>query len=145
MEVIRLARKGLPAKYAKMGFKKGWKAYKASKKKSPSRTRKTRRKGGRKTMARRYRRKRRGGGKSIARTAMKWIRVGALVANPVRIAMINASWEDKVTWIFQDYTGFNIQDGSFEAGRLAKGWGPYALACLTTYGIPKLASIIRRL
>jgi hypothetical protein len=26
-----LARKGLPAKYAKMGFKRGWRAYKASK------------------------------------------------------------------------------------------------------------------
>jgi len=77
-----MARKGLPAKYAKMGFKKGWKAYKASKKKT-SRTRKAsppRRKGGRKTMARR---KKRRGGKSIANTAMKWIRIGALAAPAV--------------------------------------------------------------
>lgn len=34
-----MARQGLPKKYAKMGFKKGWRAYKAAKR-SPSRSRK---------------------------------------------------------------------------------------------------------
>lgn len=33
-----MARKGLPKKYAKMGFKKGWKAYKASKRSGSRRT-----------------------------------------------------------------------------------------------------------
>lgn len=37
-----MPRKGLPAKYAKMGFKKGWKAYKASKStRKATKTRKT--------------------------------------------------------------------------------------------------------
>jgi hypothetical protein len=37
---MKMARKGLPKKYAKMGFKKGWRAYKASKRKRRSPTRK---------------------------------------------------------------------------------------------------------
>jgi len=51
-----MARKGLPKKYAKMGFKKGWAAYKKARR-TPVRRKTTRRKG--RTMARRrtYRRK----------------------------------------------------------------------------------------
>ena len=51
-----MARKGLPKKYAKMGFKKGWAAYKKARR-TPVRRKTTRRKGS--TMARRrtYRRK----------------------------------------------------------------------------------------
>jgi len=50
-----MARKGLPKKYAKMGFKKGWAAYKKARR-TPVRRKTTRRKG--RTMARRrtYRR-----------------------------------------------------------------------------------------
>ena len=50
---------GLPKKYAKMGFKKGWKAYKASKRKKPKTRiprKKTRRKKGR-TMAKKTKRR----------------------------------------------------------------------------------------
>lgn len=90
--------------------------------------------------------KRRRGGKSMTRTAFKLIRLGALVANPIRIAMIpNVDPSTKITWAFQDYTGYNIQDGSFKVERMARGWGPYLMACAATYGIPKLVSIIRRL
>jgi len=51
-----MARKGLPKKYAKMGFKKGWAAYKKARR-TPVKRKTTRRKG--RTMARRrtYRRK----------------------------------------------------------------------------------------
>jgi len=38
--VINMARKGLPKKYAKMGFKKGWREYKKSKR-TPTRRRTT--------------------------------------------------------------------------------------------------------
>jgi len=60
-----MARKGLPSKYAKMGFKKGWREYKKTKR-SPVKRTTTRRS---KPMARRrsyrkiYRRARGGGGK----------------------------------------------------------------------------------
>jgi len=47
-----MARKGLPRKYAKMGFKQGWKSYKASKR--PTATRKVIPMARRRTRARRY-------------------------------------------------------------------------------------------
>jgi len=46
-----MARTGLPKKYAKMGFKRGWKAYKASKRRTTSTRRRT-------PVKRTYRRKR---------------------------------------------------------------------------------------
>ena len=63
-----MARKGLPKKYARMGFKRGWAAYKRAQRK-PARKRTARRKTTKKrryNMARRkkyYRRARYGGGK----------------------------------------------------------------------------------
>jgi hypothetical protein len=54
-----MARSGLPKKYAKMGFKKGWRAYKASKRKPRRRrvAKVARRRRRRKKPKRRYRRK----------------------------------------------------------------------------------------
>ena len=48
---------GLPKKYAKMGFKKGWRAYKATKRATTQRRRSTRKGGVRKTARRAYVRK----------------------------------------------------------------------------------------
>lgn len=48
---------GLPKKYAKMGFKKGWRAFKASKRATTQRRRSTRKGGVRKTARRAYIRK----------------------------------------------------------------------------------------
>ena len=48
---------GLPKKYAKMGFKKGWRAFKASKRATTQRRRSTRKGGVRKTARRAYVRK----------------------------------------------------------------------------------------
>jgi len=96
-------------------------------------------------MARRYRRKRRGGGKSIANTAMKWIRIGALAAPAVSRVFEPIEPKEKIERIIQDYTGYNINDRVFSFEYLGRGWLPYIGAVLTTYGIPKLASIIRRL
>lgn len=51
-----MARKGLPKKYAKMGFKKGWAAYKKTKRRPATRTRTTTRRRntrGKRKMARR--------------------------------------------------------------------------------------------
>ena len=60
--------KGLPKKYAKMGFKKGWKAYKKTKgkrKSSPKRKTKTKKKGGYVARRRRYTRRRSSRSKNI--------------------------------------------------------------------------------
>ena len=110
---------------------------------SPSRKRGVRR------MARRYRRKRRRGGKSMTRTAFKLIRLGALAAPAVyevTSAMSRGEGiESGISYAISDYTGYDVRTGKFDMGRLARGWGPYLMSCLTTYGIPKLTSIIRRL
>lgn len=89
--------------------------------------------------------KRRGGGKSITQTAFKFIRLGALVAPAASRLMGTDPMDYKLTDIIIDYTGFNIKHSSWHPDRLMTGWGPYLMACVTTYGIPKLAGILRRL
>ena len=91
------------------------------------------------------RKKRRGGGKSISRTAFKWIRIGALVAPAAIDIMKEDTLENKVGMVLKHYTGFDIWQRQFYLSDLIAGWGPYVAACLATYGVPKIASIIRRL
>ena len=91
------------------------------------------------------RRKRRRGGKSITRTSFKLLRLGALAAPAIHQAMVPQSNEKKINNILACYTGFSMEDGKFYWEWLARGWTPYVMACLATYGIPKLTSIIRRL
>ena len=92
------------------------------------------------------RRKKRKGGKSLSQQVFKWIRVGALVAPAVGEAL---AWrgqpQDIPAEIIKDYTGYKYTTGEFQLDWLARGWTPYLMACLTTYGIPKLAGLIRRL
>lgn len=112
-----------------------------------SRTRKanpTRRRGVRR-MARRKKR-RGGGGRNITGKVFKWIRIGALAAPmAARILDPDTAGKEKVERIIQDYTGFNVNDQEFRFEYLAKGWLPYLGAVAATYGIPKIASILRRL
>jgi len=123
----------------------------AIKKLGRSRSRSTRTKTTRKKKSNPIRRKtnlakkKRRGGKSITRTAFKLIRLGALVAPAAARAMESTSPDEKVKRAILDYTGFNIGAGQWQPENLLRGWGPYLGACLTTYGIPKLTSIIRRL
>ena len=110
-----------------------------------SRTRKaspTRRKG----VRRMTRRKKRSGGKSISRTAFKWIRIGALVAPAAIEFVLGADTPTgKALTLVRKYTGWDHYNKRMDWGSLLEGWGPYLGAVLTTYGIPKLVSIIRRL
>ena len=76
---------------------------------------------------------------------MKYIRLAALGAPAARVAMLQTSGPDKIRRGLEAYTGFNIETGQFNAAKLAEGWGPYVAAVATTYGIPKLAGIIRGL
>lgn len=121
---------GLPKKYAKMGFKKGWKAYKASKKKtksksSPKKTKKVRKIG-----------------KSFlsTNTIFKFIRLGALIAPAYQTAK-----QYGIVGAFTDYAGWNENKNAFDMATLKKAWMPFVMATLVTYGVQKLGGIIRRL
>jgi len=93
----------------------------------------------------RRKKRRGGGGKSLTRTAFKLIRIGALVAPAAHYAMITASPENKIRYGLRAYTGYDMTTGSWDFGRLAEGWGAFLGACLATYGIPKITSILRKL
>jgi len=134
--------------------KKAWSVFRGRKgrKKSKSRTRrsKTTRRKKRNNPVRRVRRsvrrrRKRGGGKSITRSLMKWVRVGALAAPAAAIAMSGDSTQGKIEQVIEAYTGYNIPSRQMNFGSLLRGWGPFLGATLVTYGIPKLAGILRKL
>lgn len=114
---------------------------KTSKRSKTKRTKKVRR------LVRRYRRRRgrRRGGKNTTATLYKLVRLGALVAPAAYQMTRSIPTEDKIRGIVQAYTGYNWTEGNWHAHRLLEGWGPYLGAVVTTYGIPKIAGIIRRL
>jgi len=105
--------------------------------------------GGKIRMAKRrryFRRGRRGGGgKSPMRSMFKLLRLVSLVAPAGYIATKDMSSTQKVRWGLNWYTGFDIETGAFSAHELKRGWGPFILTSLATYGIPKLTGLIRRL
>ena len=148
-----MARKGLPAKYIraawktkgatkKNALKRAWAAFRRAKGSSKSSlkkgktTRKTKRKSNPKGGNRRM-------GKNTTARLFKLVRLGALAAPAISYAMGGGSGEDKVKSIMHAYTGY--RDGKFDFHKLAIGWGPYLGAIVVTYGIPKLAGLIRRL
>lgn len=129
---------GLPKKYAKMGFRKGWKAYKASKRKSYKRPSGT-------TRSRRGTRTTKRSGFST-KTLFKWLRLGALAAPGAYWAMqpgLDAT--SKISYALRSYTGYNLLSNTFTASRLKEGWLPFILTSLLSVGIGKLNGIIRRL
>ena len=154
-----MARKGLPKSYIKKWgiTKKAWREYHAAQARkakhigySRSRTTKSkttrRKKSNPKRRVRRTgRRKKRRGGKSLQRTVFKWLRIGALLAPAAAKAVQPIPMEKKVWHFMYDYTGFDIDTGSWDIKRMAVGWGPFLGACLATYGIPKLMGILRRI
>lgn len=76
---------------------------------------------------------------------MKYIRLAALGAPVISgVAKYGASKAAAVEAI-KLYTGVNVATGGFDARFLAQGWTPYLASVLATYGIPKLAGIIRSL
>ena len=105
---------------------------------------KTRKKVKRK-LARRRRRRRGGGGKSLSRTLFKWIRVAALVG-PGAVAFVKGNtMEEKLSYVLAKYTGYQAWDNRFNPAQLVEGYGPFLMAVLATYGIPKIAGIIRKM
>jgi len=88
-----MARKGLPKKYAKMGFKKGWKAYKKSKGKSSGKKRTyskpTKKAKRRSTMARRRYNRRRSSRKKTVTIPVGGIAIGLATAG--QLGLVDAA------------------------------------------------------
>jgi len=79
-------------------------------------------------------------------TVFKFLKIGALVA-PAAYAWLatSGSPQDKLTQVMARYTGFNMNDGTFNFNSLIAGWGPYLATSLIGVGIQKATGIIRRL
>ena len=150
-----MARKGLPKSYIKKWgiTKKAWREYHAAQARkakhigySKSRTTKSKTKPKKRRVRRTGRRKKRRGGKSLQTTVFKWLRVISIFAPEAYHALVEKKPAGRVfADMIYDKTGYNMADGTFKLERLAKGWGPFVMTCLATYGIPKLVGIIRRI
>ncbi len=73
----------------------------------------------------------------------KYVRIGALALPAVAIALQPTSTAKKIEDATRAYFGYNTFTKKMELGGLIQGWGPFVGAMLTTYGIPKLAGILR--
>jgi hypothetical protein len=140
-----MARKGLPKSIIKKyGIsKKAWSVFRGRRTKSRPRSRVSNPKRRVKRTARK--KKRRGGGRNIQATIFKWLRVGALVGPGVVAATKGGTWEEKASYVLAKYTSYESWNNRFNAAQLVEGYAPFLAATLATYGIPKIAGIIRRL
>ena len=91
------------------------------------------------------RKKSRKGGKSLQRTVFKWLRVGALLAPAINDIMRGTHPAQKAVFVIESYSGYNIDKHQFNIKWLMRGWTPFIMTSLLTYGIPKLMGIIRRM
>ena len=142
-------RKGVYAGFTKTGkrFMGQMTAEQARLKSGGSKSRTTKSKTTTKTkrrVKRTAKRKGRGGGKSLQRTIFKWLRVGALVAPGVIRAAAQGPWDKKLHAGVLGYAGINM-DGKFDSRVLLNCWTPFLAVTAMTYGIPKIANILRRL
>jgi len=134
----------LPKSYIKKyGIsKKAWSEFRKSK----SRTTKSKTPG-RKKMGKRKRKR----GSNLQAKVFKWLRIGALAAPGAIYATQPISLDQKVNEILRVYSGVNVKHSiesdklQFSWERLAMGWLPFLTTTLATYGIPKIAGILRRL
>ena len=79
-------------------------------------------------------------------TIMKFFRIGALAAPAVaEIVTKGLSNEAKMRHIVRNYTGFDYVTKTWNWQNLLAGWMPFISATAVTYGVQKLAGMIRRL
>lgn len=75
---------------------------------------------------------------------MKYIRLAALGLPAAGVAMDSGlSGQEKLRVGLQKYTGVDMRTGQFHLSSLAEGWLPYLASIGVTYGIPKIAGLIR--
>ena len=75
----------------------------------------------------------------------KYVRLGALALPAATQIMRADTVENKLYHIGRQYFAFNSQTGKFDASQLMNGYGPFLAATAITWGIPKLAGMIRGL
>lgn len=128
---------GLPKKYAKMGFKKGWREYrkvhkkKGTKRKTASPRSSKKRNPKRRTTKRKTQRRRSNpGGKKVStrkKNTQGDMNMGHAAGGPAiqrfLEAMESGSGDPVTQGIPNDYTGYLPRDKNFDVTRLARGWG----------------------
>lgn len=81
----------------------------------------------------------------MVKTAMKWLRVGALAAPAMRRVIQYKDTPERIpVWVVKDYTGFDMDDGSWSLQAAAQGWLPFIGVTALTVGVQKLTGILRR-
>ena len=75
----------------------------------------------------------------------KLIRMAAIALPAAAIVMGPGTGEQKLKTGVLQYFGYDMNSGTFRWEDLAKGWTPAVAAIAVTYGIPKLAGLIRGL
>lgn len=140
-----MTKPGLPKKYAKMGFKKGWRKYKKAlkkrKKSTSSRSTSGQKSGNRNSQSGRSGRV---GNNSFNYSKIYGIlRKAALVLPAGAIAMTTVSNYEKLVAGVQAYFGYNLKTRDFKLERLRQGWEPYFWANVVTKGIPAAIKFIK--
>lgn len=75
----------------------------------------------------------------------KWIRLGSIVAPGLgRYAEIRGSPMFKIEGAIKSYAGIRT-DNIFDGELLMRMWTPLLATTLVTYGIPKIAGILRKM
>ena len=83
-------------------------------------------------------------GKSLYRSVMKLIKVGAIVGPGVfEWTSSRGPTRHKVSEVLKVYSGFSIERGDFQLGRLVNGWGPYVAVNLVEKGLAFVNRLLR--
>lgn len=137
--VQREMKKGRSMKQAAASWSKSSGKPKAAstKKKSGSSRKRSSSKGGKSKLGRK-------GGFNTTKM-FKYVRMAALAAPAVDFAMRAEPIDTKVGRILRAYTGYDKWSGTFKPEALLQGYLPFLGATVATYGIPKLAGILRGL
>ena len=78
-------------------------------------------------------------------TIYKYVRLVAAGAPIIKGVAQHGLTIDAGVEAVKGYTGVDLMTGQFNLGDAIAGWTPAAVATAFTYGVPKLAGMIRRL
>ncbi|GAH44540.1 unnamed protein product [marine sediment metagenome] len=76
---------------------------------------------------------------------MKYIRMASLATPIVAGVAQHGMTIEAAKAAMKGYTGVDLATGQFDLKALIAGWTPFVAATAVTYGVPKLAGIIRGL
>ena len=126
-------------KQAAAAWRSGRKATRATKRAAPKRRRtpvRRRSTGGRKKVGKKR-------GLLNPQSLMKYIRLAALASPVIKGVAQHGMTKGAAIVALKGFTGINVESGRFDINNLVEGWTPYLAAVLATYGIPKIAGLIR--